>query len=97
MKVGSLPETLNGKSKLDQQMGYLSLEEQELMTCLAVQAKPVSVSELRSQIKSQISAKTMLEILESLSARSLLSQSNGSFSLDPMLRDYVKIFIDSDL
>ncbi len=82
---------------LDQQMGCLSLEEQELMTCLAVQAQPISVSHLRSQIKSQMSAKTMLEILESLSARSLLSQSNGCFSLKPMLRDHVKTFIDSAL
>nr|MDJ0904122.1 hypothetical protein [Xenococcus sp. MO_188.B8] len=76
---------------LDQQMGRLSWEEQELMSCLAVQKKPVSVSELRSQIKSQISAKTMLEILESLSARSLLTQRTECFSLEPMVRDYVNI------
>ncbi len=76
---------------LDQQMGRLSLEEKEIVTCLAVQPQPVSVSELRSQIKSQMSAKTMLEILESLSARSLLRQETGCFSLEPMLRDYVNI------
>lgn len=82
---------------LDQQFERLSVGEKELMTCLAVQEKPVSISKLRSHIRSQMSAKIILEILESLSARSLVLQSTGYFSLEPMLRDYVKIFTGSDL
>ena len=74
---------------LDQQMERLSHEEKEIMTSLAVQAKPVSVSDLRSQIEPQMSPKTMLEVLESLEARSLLEQRSESFSLQPMLRDYL--------
>ena len=62
-----------------------------LSSCLAVQKKPISVSDLRSQIKSQMSAKSMLEILESLLARSLIIHKNGGFSLEPMVRDYVNL------
>ena len=76
---------------LDQQFERLSGEEKKLMTCLAVQEKPISVSDLRSQIKSQMSAKSMLEILESLLARSLIIHKNGGFSLEPMVRDYVNL------
>ncbi|MGK7878246.1 MAG: NB-ARC domain-containing protein [Xenococcaceae cyanobacterium] len=74
---------------LDQQFERLSGEEKEIMTCLAMQEKTVSVSDLRSQIEPQMSAKTMLEGLESLEARSLLTQRAGRFSLEPMLMDYV--------
>ena len=82
---------------LAQQFERLSIDEQELMTCLAVPEKPVSISYLRSQIQSKMSAKIVLEMLESLSARSLISQSDGCFYLEPILRDYVKIFLDSAL
>ena len=74
---------------LDQQIECLSWEEKDIMASLAVQAKPVSVSDLRSQIEPQMSPKTMLEVLESLEARSLLEQRSESFSLQPMLRDYL--------
>ena len=76
---------------LDQQFERLSGAEKELMICLAAQEKPVSVSDLRSKIQTQMSAKTTLEILESLSARSLLMQESGRFSLEPMLKDYVNM------
>ncbi|MDJ0691322.1 MAG: hypothetical protein QNJ41_22795 [Xenococcaceae cyanobacterium MO_188.B32] len=76
---------------LDQQIECLSREEKEIMTSLAVQAKPVSISDLRSQIEPQMSPKTMLEVLESLEARSLLEQRSESFSLQPMLRDYLNM------
>ncbi len=95
--AGNITEFLNQNTPifgdicalLDQQFERLSNAEKELMTCLAVQEKPVSVSDLRSQIQPQMSAKTLLEILESLSARSLLKQRTGCFFLEPMLRDYV--------
>ncbi len=95
--AGNIAEFLNQNTTifgdistlLDQQLERLSGAEKELMTCLAVQEKPVSVSDLRSQIEPQISPKTMLEVLESLEARSLLNQRTGRFSLEPMLRDYV--------
>ena len=76
---------------LDQQMECLSREEKEVITCLAVQEKPISVSALRSQIEPQMSSKTMLEVLETLEARSLLEQRNESFSLQPMLIDYLNM------
>ena len=74
---------------LDQQIECLSREEKEIMIGLAVQAKPVSISDLRSQIEPQMSPKTMLEVLESLEARALLEQRSETFSLQPMLRDYL--------
>ena len=95
--AGNIREFLNQKAPifgdicalLDRQFERLSGAEKKLLCCLANQEKPVSVAELRLQIKSQMSAKAILEVLESLLARSLLEQKNGSFSLEPMLRDYV--------
>ena len=95
--AGNIREFLNQKAPifgdicalLDRQFERLSGAEKKLLCCLADQEKPISVAELRLQIKSQMSAKIILEVLESLLARSLLEQKNGSFSLEPMLRDYV--------
>lgn len=95
--AGNIREFLNQKAPifgdicvlLDRQFARLSNAEKKLLCCLANQEKPMSVAELRLQIKSQMSAKVILEVLESLLARSLLEQKNGNFSLEPMLRDYV--------
>jgi hypothetical protein len=76
---------------LNQQLERLSSEEKEIITCLAVQKKPVSVSDLRSQIEPQMSCQTMLEALESLEARSVIEQRIGRLSLQPMLIDYFKL------
>ena len=96
---GKIPEFLNQNTTifgdicdlLDQQFERLSDVEKEIMSYLAMKKKPITVSDLRSQIEPQMSAKIMLEALESLEARSLLEQKADNFSLQPMLRDYVNM------
>ncbi len=74
---------------LDQEFRCLSDKEQKIMICLAKQSEPISFSQLLSQLRSSISVKDLLEILESLEALALLEPKAARFSLQPILSDYL--------
>jgi hypothetical protein len=68
----------------------LSEIETAILIALALQLKPGSFSELRSQVATSISNYLLLEGLNSLELRSLLEIKDGQLSLLPLLASYVK-------
>jgi NACHT domain len=72
----------------DQIFDRLSGDEITILITLAVQEKSVSFSKLRLLLLS-FSTKTLLETLESLESRSLLTINNESYSIPPILTDYI--------
>ncbi|MCX7593550.1 MAG: NB-ARC domain-containing protein, partial [Fischerella sp.] len=74
---------------LDQQFERLSDLEAEIMYWLAVNREPISLSELREDITSPIPPQKLLEALESLVRRSLVEKSAATFTLQPVVMEYV--------
>lgn len=74
---------------LGQQFERLSNLEKEVMYWLAINRKPITLSELRADTVSQVSQQRLLEALESLRRRSLLEKSKAFFTLQPLMMDYV--------
>ncbi|BAZ48573.1 WD-40 repeat-containing protein [Nostoc sp. NIES-4103] len=74
---------------LEQQFRRLSNLEKDAMYWLAINREPVSLSEIRSDIVSQIPPQKLLESLESLVRRSLIEKSEGLFTLQPVVMEYV--------
>jgi hypothetical protein len=74
---------------LDQQFNRLSDVEKELMYCVAINPKPVSLPELREDIVSPVSKSKLLETLESLERRSLIEKKEALFTLQPVVIEYV--------
>ncbi|TFI54554.1 NACHT domain-containing protein [Mastigocladus laminosus UU774] len=74
---------------LDQQFARLSNLEKEIMYWLAINREPVSLSDLREDILSPTPPKKLLEALESLVRRSLIDQSAATFTLQPVVMEYV--------
>jgi len=77
------------RALLEQQFERLSLKEKEIMYWLAIARKPISLSELRSDLVSPIMQTNLLEVLYSLSQRSLLEKNGAFFSLQPVVMEYV--------
>ncbi|MEA5507308.1 NB-ARC domain-containing protein [Halotia wernerae UHCC 0503] len=74
---------------LDQQFERLSDLEKEIMYWLAINCEPVSLSELRDDILSPVPQQKLLEALESLVRRSLVEKSAATFTLQPVVMEYV--------
>ncbi|MBW4595641.1 MAG: hypothetical protein KME46_22720 [Brasilonema angustatum HA4187-MV1] len=74
---------------LDQQFSRLSNLEKDIMYWLGINREPVSLSELREDIVSPIPPQKLLEALESLVRRSLVEKSAVTFTLQPVVMEYV--------
>ncbi|GAX38291.1 NB-ARC domain-containing protein [Nodularia sp. NIES-3585] len=74
---------------LEQQFLRLSNLEKDIMYWLAINREPVSISQIRQDIISPISTKKMLESLESLLRRSLIEKNEVTFTLQPVVMEYV--------
>ncbi|MBG1239684.1 NB-ARC domain-containing protein [Nostoc sp. NZL] len=74
---------------LEQQFTRLSNLEKDALYWLAINREPVSLSEIREDIVSQIPPQKLLESLESLVRRSLIEKSAGLFTLQPVVMEYV--------
>ncbi|MBG1270916.1 NB-ARC domain-containing protein [Nostoc sp. WHI] len=80
---------------LEQQFLRLSDLEKDAMYWLAINREPVSLSEIRDDIVSQIPPQRLLESLESLVRRSLIEKSEGLFTLQAVVMEYMtQRFID---
>jgi hypothetical protein len=75
---------------LNQQLKGLSDTELDFMVVLAEQSKPVSFSEMRSQLAGNVPSPTLLAGLNSLDTRSLLEVRGGHFFLQPLLAGYIR-------
>lgn len=74
---------------LEQQFIRLSNLEKDAIYWLAINREPVSLAEIREDIVSQIPPQKLLESLESLVRRSLIEKSEGLFTLQPVVMEYV--------
>ena len=74
---------------LDQQFNRLSLLEKEIMYWLAINHKPVKLSQVSKNITSPEKLPQLLGAIESLRRRSLLENNVGFFSLKPAVKEYV--------
>ncbi|MBD2248284.1 NB-ARC domain-containing protein [Nostoc sp. FACHB-888] len=74
---------------LDQHFSRLANLEKDIMYWLAINRKPVSLSEIREDIVSPIPLQNLLEALESLVRRSLVEKSTALFTLQPVVMEYV--------
>lgn len=74
---------------LDQQFNRLSDTERQIMYWLAINQVPASLSELESEIVTHTSSASLIDALVSLERRSLIEKNAASFSLQPMLMEYV--------
>ncbi|MCC5634956.1 NACHT domain-containing protein [Nostoc sp. CHAB 5844] len=74
---------------LDQQFERLSDLEKEIMYWLAINREPVALSDLREDILSPVPPQKSLEALESLVRRSLVEKNTITFTLQPVVMEYV--------
>ncbi|MDM9385148.1 NB-ARC domain-containing protein [Chlorogloeopsis sp. ULAP01] len=74
---------------LEQQFNRLSDLEAEIMYWLAINREPVSLSELREDIVWLVPSAKLLEALESLGRRSLVEKSAATFTLQPVVMEFV--------
>ena len=78
------------------QLNRLSAQERLLISHLAVQSNWVSIQQLRQAILSPIDQRYLLELLDSLTHRSLLDRQGASFRLQPVVADYVNEYLTED-
>jgi hypothetical protein len=98
---GSIPEFLAYKSLLlddirelmDQQFRLLSEPEKTVISALANQEMPCSLSTLRSRIPASITNTHMLGILKSLRARSLLAKAPTKTTMPSFPANYVRDYV----
>ena len=81
-----LPEDL--KDILQQQCDRISEIEKQVMLLLAKESKPVNLAKLLENGIMPLS--DILNALQSLSRRCLIEQQGNSYSLPPVLRQYIK-------
>lgn len=74
---------------LEQQLGRISELELETMYWLAINREPCTMVDLRKDLLSIISPVELIEALESLSRRSLIEKSSGSFTQQPVVMEYI--------
>ena len=80
---------------LDQQFERLSDLEKEIIYWLAINREPVTLAELRQDIILPKSTQKLLESLESLVRRSLIEKNTATFTLQPVVMEYVsQVFIE---
>ncbi|MGF1495444.1 MAG: NB-ARC domain-containing protein [Elainellaceae cyanobacterium] len=74
---------------LDQQFNRLSDLEKEVMYWFAINREPMALQDFREDVLVPISAGDLMEILESLSRRSLIELNAAGFSQQPVVMEYV--------
>jgi WD40 repeat protein len=74
---------------LTEQLTRMSELEEEVMFWLAINRLPSSLTELQQDILAHISKPALLESLESLVCRSLVERRNSSFTLQPLVMEYL--------
>ncbi|MEB3360287.1 MAG: NB-ARC domain-containing protein [Synechococcales bacterium] len=74
---------------LDQQFNRLSNLEKEVMYWFAINREPMSLQDFREDVLVPISAADLMEILESLSRRSLIERNAAGFTQQPVIMEYV--------
>jgi WD40 repeat protein len=74
---------------LDQQFNRLSELEQTILYWLAVKREPTSLQELSDSIVAPLSRRELMEVVKSLGRRSLIEKYGASFSLQPVVMEYV--------
>ncbi|MBF1990182.1 NB-ARC domain-containing protein [Fischerella thermalis] len=74
---------------LDQQFERLSHIEKDIMYWLAINCEPITLSVLREDMVSPVPSPKLLEALESLLRRSLVEKSAATFTLQPVVMEYV--------
>ncbi|VXD23303.1 conserved hypothetical protein [Planktothrix serta PCC 8927] len=83
---------------LEQQLGRISELELETMYWLAINREPCNVVDLKKDLLSITSTVELIETLESLSRRSLIEKSSGSFTQQPVVMEYmIERFIEKIL
>ena len=80
----------NGVRRLfDEQFNRLSEPEKQIMVWLAVDRDWVSIPQLANHLVPSLPTHRLLEYLETLRWRSLIERSEGKFSLQPLISEYV--------
>lgn len=74
---------------LAQHFGRLSASEQQVMFWLAIHREAISIALLQITLVPALSNQKLIEILESLSARSLIERGSGGFTQQPVVMEYV--------
>lgn len=74
---------------LTQQFSRLSNLEQQMMFWLAINREWINLAELQADIGPAMSARSLLEALESLQARSLIEKNAAQFTQQPVVMEYV--------
>lgn len=74
---------------LDQQFNRLSELEQTVLYWLAIKREPTSLQNLEESIVVPLSKRELLEVVKSLGRRSLIEKYGASFSLQPVVMEYV--------
>ncbi|MBD3884982.1 pentapeptide repeat-containing protein [Phormidium tenue FACHB-886] len=74
---------------LDQQFNRLSALEQQVLYWLAVNREPVAIADLQADLLYPFLSTEFLEALEALQRRSLIERSTDSFTLQPVLMEYM--------
>lgn len=73
---------------IDEQFERLSALEQEVVYWLAIYRKPISFSQLRQKMGLAVSRLNLIEVLESLSRRSIIEPQQSYFKLQSILIEY---------
>jgi hypothetical protein len=74
---------------LDGQFNRLSVLEQKVMYWLAINRRWITLAELQQNIVPTVSHRELVEALLSLQARSLIEKQSTSFTLQPVVMEYV--------
>lgn len=74
---------------LDQQFNRLSALEKQVMYCLASNQEWMTLPQLLKAIVPTLSHRELLEALESLQQRSLIQRLSASFTLQPVIMEYI--------
>ncbi|BAU09022.1 NB-ARC domain-containing protein [Fischerella sp. NIES-3754] len=74
---------------LDQQFERLSHIEKDIIYWLAINREPITLSVLREDMVSPVPSPKLLEALESLLRRSLVEKNAATFTLQPVVMEYV--------
>ena len=74
---------------LDRQFKRLSTAEQQVLFCLAIHRKPVSIARIRESIVGLAPEQSVPKQVNSLMRRSIVEKTDGLFCLQPVVMEYV--------
>lgn len=78
-------------SLIEQQLRCLTEPAHAVLYTLAAYAQPVSFTELRSHLAEAFPPHILIEALELLQGRSLITSNSGKFSLHPLVLEYIHL------